>query len=87
MAKKDNFDDVLGNKFSLMNAKSSKLLSSWMDDEPQAAPSAHDVSESKDEDADLKQTDFGHDRCVQRVARVAVTFKFWFFFFSLFNFI
>lgn len=68
MAKKDNFDDVLGNKFSLMNAKSSKLLSSWMGDEPAAAPSAHDVSDPQEEDADLKQADFGHDRCVQRIA-------------------
>ena len=64
MAKKDNFDDVLGNKFSLMNAKSSKLLSSWMGPPPTAAPSAPDVSDTGGEDADLKQTDFGHDRCV-----------------------
>ena len=70
MAKKDNFDDVLGNKFNLMNAKSSKLLSSWMGDEPTAAPSPNNVSDTKDEDADLKQTDFGHDRCVHYPARV-----------------
>lgn len=63
MAKKDNFDDVLGNKFSLVNAKSSKLLSSWMGDAP--APTTSHVSEgTKDDDADLKQADFGHDRCV-----------------------
>jgi hypothetical protein len=63
MAKKDNFDDVLGNKFSLVNAKGSKLLSSWMGDAP--APTTTPVSENtKDDDADLKQADFGHDRCV-----------------------
>ncbi|KAF3011045.1 hypothetical protein E8E13_011064 [Curvularia kusanoi] len=62
MAKKDNFDDVLGNRFSLMNAKSSKLLSSWMGDEPAAAPSANDVSDTQDDDADLKQAQYGHDR-------------------------
>lgn len=65
MAKKDIQDDVLGNKFSLMNAKSSKLLSSWMGTEATTtAPSSNDVSDSKDEDADLKQADFGHDRHV-----------------------
>lgn len=66
MAKKDNFDDVLGNKFSLMNAKSSKLLSSWMGAEPTTAPSTNDVSDTKDEDADLKQTDYGHDRYISQ---------------------
>jgi hypothetical protein len=64
MAKKDNFDDVLGNKFSLVNAKSSKLLSSWMGDAPAVAPSANDVSDPQEEDADLKQAQYGHDRCV-----------------------
>ncbi|KAF2633796.1 hypothetical protein BU25DRAFT_436165 [Macroventuria anomochaeta] len=62
MAKKDDFDDVLGNKFSLVNAKSSKLLASWMGAEPTAAPSTNNVSDAQDEDADLKQADFGHDR-------------------------
>jgi len=62
MAKKDNFDDVLGNKFSLVNAKSSRLLSSWMGD---AAPTTPPVPDGpKDDDADLKQADFGHDRLV-----------------------
>ncbi|KAH6616316.1 hypothetical protein C7974DRAFT_416462 [Boeremia exigua] len=61
MAKKANFDDVLGNKFSLMNAKSSSLLSSWMGAEPTPTPASH-VSEPQDDDADLKQSDFGHDR-------------------------
>ena len=67
MAKKDNFDDVLGNKFSLVNAKSSKLLSSWMGDAPGPTSTTNHVSEdTKDDDgdADLKQADFGHDRCV-----------------------
>ncbi|KAF1365434.1 hypothetical protein EJ07DRAFT_55022, partial [Lizonia empirigonia] len=62
MAKKDVQDDVLGNKFSLVNAKSSKLLSSWMGAEPTPMPSSNDVSDTKDEDADLKQTEYGHDR-------------------------
>jgi hypothetical protein len=62
MAKKDNFDDVLGNKFSLLNANASKLMSSWMGDAPATAPSSNDVSDAKDEDADLKRADFGHDR-------------------------
>ncbi|KAG9202732.1 hypothetical protein G6514_003984 [Epicoccum nigrum] len=66
MAKKDNFDDVLGNKFSLVNAKSSKLLSSWMGDAPAVAPSASHVSDAQEEDADadadLKQAQYGHDR-------------------------
>lgn len=70
MAKKDNFDDVLGNKFSLMNAKSSKLLSSWMGPETAASQTTTAVSEAQgagadtnaDADADLKQPDFGHDR-------------------------
>ncbi|KAJ4993904.1 hypothetical protein SVAN01_00381 [Stagonosporopsis vannaccii] len=64
MAKKDRFDDVLGNKFSLMNAKSSKLLSTWMGaDQGQTTAPTGDVSEpAPDQDADLKQTDFGHDR-------------------------
>ncbi|KAJ4363268.1 hypothetical protein N0V95_001171 [Ascochyta clinopodiicola] len=63
MAKKDIQDDVLGNKFSLMNAKSSKLLSSWMGPEPEPAALSTDVSNNKkDEDADLKQADYGHDR-------------------------
>lgn len=73
MAKKDSFDDVLGNKMSLMNAKSSKLLSSWMGDQPAAAPSANDVSDLQDEDADLKQTTYGHDRCVQSRTLTTVT--------------
>jgi hypothetical protein len=68
MAKKDNFDDVLGNKFSLVNAKSSKLLSSWMGDAPAVAPSASHVSDAQEEDADadadLRQAQYGHDRCV-----------------------
>ncbi len=65
MAKKDNFDDVLGNKFSLVNAKSSKLLSSWMGDEPTPPSSTSHVSaDPQDEHVDLKQADFGHDRCV-----------------------
>ena len=64
MAKKDIQDDVLGNKFSLMNAKSSKLLSSWMGAEATIAPSSNEVSDSKNEDTDLKQADFGHDRHV-----------------------
>jgi len=68
MAKKDNFDDVLGNKFSLMNAKSSKLLSSWMGAEETTQPTQSQSSTQNvsnplpDEDSDLKQTDFGHDR-------------------------
>ncbi|KZM27037.1 uncharacterized protein EKO05_0005023 [Ascochyta rabiei] len=63
MARRHVQDDVLGNKFSLMNAKSSKLLSSWMGSEPEpAAPSASLSDNAKDEDADLKQADFGHDR-------------------------
>ncbi|KAF9697034.1 hypothetical protein EKO04_004704 [Ascochyta lentis] len=71
MAKKDIQDDVLGNKFSLMNAKSSKLLSSWMglDPEPAALPpnvsdntKDKDADADADADADLKQADFGHDR-------------------------
>jgi hypothetical protein len=64
MAKKDNFDDVLGNKFSLVNAKSSKLLSSWMGDPPPVTLSANHVSDPQEEDADLKQAQYGHDRCV-----------------------
>lgn len=63
MATRDKFDDVLGNKFSLVNAKSSKLLTSWMGDAP-AAPTNHVSDDTKDDDADLKQADFGHDRCV-----------------------
>ena len=62
MAKRDNFDDVLGNKFSLLNASASKLMSSWMGEEPRAPSASNDVSDAKDEDADLKQADFGHDR-------------------------
>jgi hypothetical protein len=61
MAKKDIQDDVLGNKLSLLNAKNSNLLSSWMGAPAPEALSAN-VSDSKDEDADLKQADFGHDR-------------------------
>lgn len=65
MAKKDNFDDVLGNKFSLVNAKSSKLLRSWMGDAPGQTSTTNHVSEdTHDDDADLKQADFGHDRFV-----------------------
>lgn len=75
MAKKDNFDDVLGNKFSLVNAKSSKLLSSWMGDPPPVAPSANDVSDPQEEDADLKQAQYGHDRCVQPHAHAAIVYN------------
>lgn len=67
MAKKDNFDDVLGNKFSLVNAKSSKLLSSWMGPAP-AATTHHVSDDAADDDADLKQADFGHDRCAEHHA-------------------
>jgi hypothetical protein len=63
MAKKDNFDDVLGNKFSLASAKSSKLLGSWMGDAPSTPSPSHVSEDTKDDDADLKQVDFGHDRC------------------------
>ncbi|KAF1932657.1 uncharacterized protein M421DRAFT_416277 [Didymella exigua CBS 183.55] len=62
MAKRDSFDDVLGNKFSLVNAKSSKLLTSWMGDAPTAPSASHVAEDGKDEDADLKQSDYGHDR-------------------------
>lgn len=63
MAKKDIQDDVVGNKFNLMNAKSSKLLSSWMGPaDPTPVPSSTDISNTQDEDTDLNQTNFGHDR-------------------------
>ena len=72
MTKKDIQDDVLGNKFSIMNAKSSKLLSSWVGTEATIALSSNDVSDSKNEDADLKQADFGHDRHVQSLFHLLI---------------
>jgi hypothetical protein len=61
MSKRNSDGDVLANRLSLGLAKNQKLLASWMGSEPHAQP-ADDASKTEDEDVDLKQILYGHDR-------------------------
>jgi len=63
MSKRDNEGDVLANKLSLGLAKNQKLLASWMGTEPDAQPKK-DEPKVEEEDNELKQDFFGHDRYV-----------------------
>jgi hypothetical protein len=60
MSKKNVDGDVLGNKWSLMAAKSQKILASMMGPEPVAAP-AEGAPGAGEQDEDLN-VNFGHDR-------------------------
>jgi hypothetical protein len=61
MSKRNNDGDVLANRLSLGLAKNQKLLASWMGSQPEAQP-ANETSKIEDEDSELKQEFFGHDR-------------------------
>jgi hypothetical protein len=63
MSKRNNEGDVLANRLSLGLAKHQKLLASWMGTQPDAQPANND-SKNEDEDNELKQNFFGHDRYV-----------------------
>jgi hypothetical protein len=63
MSKRDNEGDVLANRLSLGLAKNQMLLASWMGTEPDAQPK-NDGPEVEEEDNELKQDFFGHDRYV-----------------------
>ncbi|KAH4350062.1 hypothetical protein HBI56_109420 [Parastagonospora nodorum] len=61
MSKRDNEGDVLANRLSLGLAKNQKLLASWMGTQPDAQPT-NDIVKTEEEDHELKQDFFGHDR-------------------------
>jgi hypothetical protein len=62
MSKKTVDGDVLGNKWSLMAAKSQKILSSMMGPEPGPAPVENaSKADEQEQDEDLR-VNFGHDR-------------------------
>jgi hypothetical protein len=61
MSKNTNDGDVLANRLSLGLAKHQKLLASWMGSQPDVQP-ANDTSKIEEEDSELKQDFFGHDR-------------------------
>jgi hypothetical protein len=61
MSKRNSDGDVLANRLSLGLAKNQKLLASWMGSEP-SAQSTEDTSKTEDEDVELKQNFYGHDR-------------------------
>jgi hypothetical protein len=61
MSKNTNDGDVLANRLSLGLAKHQKLLASWMGSQPDAQP-ANNTSKIEEEDSELKQDFFGHDR-------------------------
>jgi hypothetical protein len=63
MSKRDSEGDVLANRLSLGLAKNQKLLASWMGTQPDAQPT-NDTLETEEEDNELKQDFFGHDRYV-----------------------
>jgi hypothetical protein len=61
MSTKNNDGDVLANRLSLGLAKHQNLLASWMGSQPNAQP-ADDTSKNEEEDSELKQDFYGHDR-------------------------
>jgi hypothetical protein len=61
MSKMNNDGDVLANKISLGLAKHQKLQASWTTSQPEAQP-ANETSKIEDEDSEVKQEFFGHDR-------------------------
>jgi hypothetical protein len=61
MSKKNSDGDVLANRLSLGLAKHQKLLASWMGSQPDTQL-ANDTSKNEDEDSELKQDFYGHDR-------------------------
>jgi hypothetical protein len=63
MSKRTMEGDVLANRLSLGLAKHQKLLSSWMGAQPDAQP-ANDTNKIEEEDNELSQGTFGHDRYV-----------------------
>lgn len=63
MSKRNIEGDVLANRLSLGLAKNQKLLASWMGTQPEAQP-ANDTTKIEEDDTELKQDFFGHDRYV-----------------------
>lgn len=55
--------DILANRLNLGLAKNQKLLASWMGTEPDAQPK-NDDPKIEEENNELKQDFFGHDRYV-----------------------
>jgi hypothetical protein len=62
MSKRNSDGDVLSNRLSLGLAKNQKLLASWMGTHTNAQPATDTSKSEEEEDNDLKQESFGHDR-------------------------
>jgi hypothetical protein len=61
MSKRSSDGDVLSNRLSLGLAKNQKLLASWVGTQTEPEP-VKDKSQIEEEDNELKQTNYGHDR-------------------------
>jgi hypothetical protein len=61
MSKRSSDGDVLSNRLNLGFAKNQKLLASWMGTQVDAQET-NDTSKNEEEDNELKQNNYGHDR-------------------------
>lgn len=64
MSKRSSDGDVLSNRLSLGLAKRQKLLASLMGP-PEDEPATNDTFKNENEDAELEEVNFGHDRYFQ----------------------